>query len=78
MPQQPSKPQPSPVQPTMPSQGPEGFAARGTIGSIIFANTSRWVATGNFSMVADLGHVESFRTNMNWYDAAGKKAPSYP
>jgi hypothetical protein len=53
-------------------QGPiEGFVANGTINSIIFTPKIKWIATGNWSMIADNGNLTSFKTNMIWYNNNG-------
>src|SRR5919198_3700176 len=49
----------------------EGLIADGTIDSIIFAPGTRWIATGNWSMVLRNGNVTSVNTNMLWYNSNG-------
>ena len=59
-----------PIQP--PAASPtSGLTADGTIDSIIFAPCIRWTATGNWSMVIRIGSVNSFNTNMTWYNNNG-------
>ena len=59
-----------PIQP--PAASPtSGLTADGTIDSIIFAPGIRWTATGNWSMVIRIGSVNSFNTNMTWYNDNG-------
>jgi hypothetical protein len=45
--------------------------ANGTIDSLIFAPGTRWIATGNWSMVIRNDNVNSFSTNMTWYNNNG-------
>jgi hypothetical protein len=78
--QQPSPPQPRQSQqepsPTQIEQPPAvapltQTTANGTIDSLIFAPATRWIATGNWSMVLRNGNVDSFNTNMTWYNNNG-------
>jgi hypothetical protein len=78
--QQPSPPQPrqSQQEPSPPQiEQPPAVApltqttANGTIDSLIFAPAIRWIATGNWSMVLRNGNVNSFNTNMTWYNNNG-------
>jgi hypothetical protein len=61
------------IQPSIAAATPptEGLTASGTIDSIIFAPGTRWIATGNWSMVVRNGNVNSFNTNMIWYNSNG-------
>ena len=65
------------IPPTPPSsvslaQGPvEGLRANGTINSLIYAPTTNWIATGNWSIVVNNGNISSFKTNMTWYNNNG-------
>ena len=53
-------------------QGPvQGFKAIGTVNSVIFTPSIRWIATGNWSMFAGNGNIISFITNMTWYNNNG-------
>lgn len=68
LPQQLSRPQPE--QP--PAVAPlTQTTANGTIDSLIFAPTTRWIATGNWALVLRNGNVNSFNTNMTWYNNNG-------
>jgi len=68
--QQPSFPPPQQQQP--PAVAPlSQTTAKGTIDSLIFAPGTRWIATGNWSMVLRNGNVNSFNTNMTWYNNNG-------
>jgi hypothetical protein len=49
----------------------QGLTANGTIDSLIFAPGTRWIATGNWSMAIRNGNVNSFSTNMTWYNNNG-------
>jgi hypothetical protein len=63
-------PTPQPEQP--PSVAPlTQTTANGTIDSLIFAPGTRWIATGNWSMVVRNGNVNSFNANMTWYNNNG-------
>jgi hypothetical protein len=69
-PQQPIFPPPQPQQP--PSVAPlSQTTATGTIDSLIFAPGTRWIATGNWSMVLRNGNVNAFNANMTWYNNNG-------
>ena len=71
-----STPAPQPI-PTPQAEQPPSVApltqttANGTIDSLIFAPGTRWIATGNWSMVLRNGNVNSFNTNMTWYNNNG-------
>jgi hypothetical protein len=45
--------------------------ANGTIDSLIFAPGTRWIATGNWSMILSNGNVNSFNADMTWYNNNG-------
>jgi hypothetical protein len=69
----PAQPFPTPPQPEQPpSVTPlTQTTANGTIDSLIFAPGTRWIATGNWSMVLRNGNVNSFKANMTWYNNNG-------
>lgn len=62
-----------PPQPIAPSQQGlmEGFKSNGTINSVIFTPTAKWIAAGNLSMQATNGNLTYFITNMTWYNENG-------
>ena len=63
-------PTPQPEQP--PAVAPlTQTTANGTIDSLIFAPSTRWIATGNWSMVLRNGNVNSFNADMTWYNNNG-------
>jgi hypothetical protein len=66
--QQQASQSPSPTSTPVPS---EGLTANGTINSLIYAPATKWIATGNWSMVVRNGNVNSFNTNMTWYNNNG-------
>jgi hypothetical protein len=47
------------------------ITANETIDSLIFAPGTRWIATGNWSMVLRNGNVNSFNADMTWYNNNG-------
>jgi hypothetical protein len=55
------------------SQGPvvDGFKADGTVNSVVSTPSTKWIATGNWSMFAGNGKMISFVTNMTWYNNNG-------
>ncbi len=65
--------QPLPSQPEQPpSVTPlTQTTANGTIDSLIFAPGTRWIATGNWTLVLRNGNVNSFNANMTWYNNNG-------
>jgi hypothetical protein len=65
--------QPLPSQPEQPpSIAPlTQTTANGTIDSLIFASGTRWIATGNWTLVLRNGNVNSFNANMTWYNNNG-------
>jgi hypothetical protein len=68
----PSQPIPTPQPEQPPSVAPlTQTTANGTIDSLIFAPGTRWIATGNWSMVVRNGNVNSFNANMTWYNNNG-------
>ena len=79
--QQPSPPQqasPSPKSEQPPAVAPlTQITANGTIDSLIFAPSNRWIATGNWSMVLRNGNVNSFNTNMTWYNNNGTRTHTH-
>jgi hypothetical protein len=66
--QQQASQSPSPTSTPVPA---EGLTANGTINSLIYAPATKWIATGNWSMVVRNGNVNSFNTNMTWYNNNG-------
>lgn len=86
--QQPSSSQqqlPLPQQPSPLSQSEQSPAvapltqttANGTINSLIFAPTTRWIATGNWALILRNGNVNSFNTNMTWYNNNGTRTHTH-
>jgi hypothetical protein len=70
----PQKQKPSQSTPIQPPIAPtEGLTANGTIDSLIFTPGTKWIATGNWSTVLRNGNVDSFNTNMTWYDNNGTR-----
>ncbi|MDQ3902457.1 MAG: hypothetical protein M3247_02210, partial [Thermoproteota archaeon] len=74
----PEQPRQSQQQPSLPQiEQPPAVApltqtaANGTIDSLIFAPGTRWIASGNWSMVLRNGNVNSFNANMTWYNNNG-------
>jgi hypothetical protein len=64
--------------PAVPQQGPpSGFVAKGTINSIIFVPTGKWIAVGNWSMTLNNGNISFFETNMVWYNSSGTAAHTH-
>lgn len=57
--------------PSLQQQVPAGFMAKGTIHSLIYAPTTKWIATGNWSMNINNGSLRSFNTNMIWFNNNG-------
>jgi hypothetical protein len=74
--QSPSQSQSTPNQPTI-AAPTGGLRATGTIDSLIFTPGTRWIATGNWSMVLRNGNVNSFNTNMTWYDNNGTRTHTH-
>jgi hypothetical protein len=68
--------QSTPIQPPI-AAPTEGLTANGTIDSLIFTPGTRWIATGNWSMVLLNGNVNSFNTNMTWYDNNGTRTHTH-
>jgi hypothetical protein len=63
-------PTPQPEQPS--SVAPlTQTTTNGTIDSLIFAPGTKWIATGNWSMVLRNGNVNSFNADMTWYNNNG-------
>jgi hypothetical protein len=56
---------------------PIGFATRGTINSLITTPTTKWIATGNWSMNVNAGNLTAFETNMAWYNSSGTAAHTH-
>jgi hypothetical protein len=61
------------------SQGPvvDGFKADGTVNSVVSTPSTKWIATGNWSMFAGNGKMISFVTNMTWYNNNGTASHSH-
>jgi hypothetical protein len=76
-PQLQSPSQSTPVQPPTIAAPTGGLRATGTIDSLIFTPGTRWIATGNWSMVLRNGNVNSFNTNMTWYDNNGTRTHTH-
>lgn len=71
-----SPPQTQPLPAPQPEQPPAvapltQTTANGTIGSLIFAPGTKWIATGDWTLVLRNGNVNSFNTNMTWYNNNG-------
>jgi hypothetical protein len=71
---------PSPSQPSTTTSIPSSnqtsnllgaIKANGTINSLINTPTTKWIATGNWSLVTTDGGNNSFTTNMTWYTNNG-------
>jgi hypothetical protein len=71
---------PSPSQPSTATSIPSSnqtpnllgaIKASGTINSLINTPTTKWIATGNWSLVTKDGGNNSFTTNMTWYNNSG-------
>jgi hypothetical protein len=56
---------------------PIGLIAEGTINSLVTTPTTRWIATGNWSMNVINGTIKFFATNMTWYNSNGTAAHSH-
>ncbi|HJT48060.1 MAG TPA: hypothetical protein VJ729_07735 [Nitrososphaeraceae archaeon] len=70
--QQPPLQQPPPQPQQPPALAPlSQTTANGAIDSLIFAPGTRWIATGNWSMVLRNGNINSFNANMTWYNNNG-------
>jgi hypothetical protein len=73
LPPEQQQPQQAPQSPS-PTSTPvsvEGITANGTINSLIYAPATKWIATGNWSMLVRNGNVSFFNTNMTWYNNNG-------
>jgi hypothetical protein len=64
---------------SMPSQrGPLiGFLTKGTINSLITTPTTKWIASGNWSINVNNGNVALFESNMTWNNINGTNAHSH-
>jgi hypothetical protein len=76
LPSLPPSPQTQPIPTPQPEQPPAvapltQTTANGTIDSLIFAPGTKWIATGNWSMVLRNGNVNSFNADMTWYNNNG-------
>ena len=68
-PSPPTQPIPTPQPQQSPSVAPlTQTTTNGTIDSLIFAPGTKWIATGNWSMVLRNGNVNSFNADMTWYN----------
>ena len=54
-----------------------GFLTKGTINSIIITPTTKWIASGNWSMNVNNGNVMLFETNMAWNNINGTDVHSH-
>lgn len=56
---------------------PIGLVSRGTIDSIITTPSTKWIATGNWSLIVNNGSLNSFETNMTWLNSSGTAAHTH-
>jgi hypothetical protein len=56
---------------------PIGLVSGGTINSLINTPTTKWIATGNWSINVINGTMKFFATNMTWYNSNGTAAHSH-
>ena len=56
---------------------PIGFIATGSINSLTTTPSTRWIATGNWSMTVNNGNLTYFKTDMTWYNSSGTAAHSH-
>jgi hypothetical protein len=56
---------------------PIGFLATGSINSLTTTPSTRWIATGNWSMTVNNGNLNYFKTDMTWYNSSGTAAHSH-
>jgi hypothetical protein len=56
---------------------PIGFIATGSINSLTNTPSTRWIATGNWSMTVNNGNLTYFKTDMTWYNSSGTAAHSH-
>jgi hypothetical protein len=54
-----------------------GFTATGSINSLTTTPSTRWIATGNWSMTVNNGNLTYFKTDMTWYNSSGTAAHSH-
>jgi len=54
-----------------------GFLTKGTINSLITSPTTKWIASGNWSMNVNNGNVTLFETKMTWNNINGTDAHSH-
>ena len=54
-----------------------GYLTKGTINSIITTPTTKWIASGNWSMNVNNGNVMLFETNMTWNNINGTDVHSH-
>src|SRR6478672_3848397 len=59
------------TQPTLQNKTLGSFVMSGTIHSLIFAPTNKWIATGDWKLAVDAGKVKDFRSNMTWFNTNG-------
>ena len=56
---------------------PIGFIATGSINSLTTTPSTRWIATGNWSINVNNGNLTYFKTNMIWYNSSGTAVHSH-
>jgi hypothetical protein len=56
---------------------PLGFIATGSINSLTTTPSTRWIATGNWSMTVNNGNLTYFKTDMTWYNSSGTATHSH-
>jgi hypothetical protein len=67
----------SPLPKEEPTGPPIGLVSGGTINSLINTPTTKWIATGNWSINVINGTMKFFATNMTWYNSNGTAAHSH-
>jgi|GEM_PF-4988799 len=72
----------SPQQPTSKIQSSittptNQLAANGTINSLIITPSTKWIATGDWILVSRNGNIDSFNTNMTWYNNNGTRTHTH-
>jgi hypothetical protein len=68
--------QPGTIQPPLAAPA-EGLIANGIIGSLIFSPDTKWVTSGNWTLVLRNGNVNTFSTNMTWYNENGTRTHTH-
>jgi hypothetical protein len=56
---------------------PIGFTATGSVNSLTNTPSTRWIATGNWSMNVNNGSLQGFETNMTWLNSTGTAAHTH-